>query len=153
MVFNAQGKISYIFLQTFLKPDKFFSIIPCLHSFSYFICSWLSIFRVLNFQDWLEELGSFSDVLDYFSCMKNYNLILMSRKPKEKHTRCSLDGTEIKLLVFYSKPGIHEGFSWIHKEIKLESTRRKFDKTSVFIDNSLIYLLMATKHINTKINV
>ena len=66
MVFNAQGKISYIFLQTFLKPDKLFSIIPCLHNFSYFICSWLSIFLVLNFQDWLEELWSFSDVGLFF---------------------------------------------------------------------------------------
>ena len=40
---------------------------------------------------------------------------MMSRKPEEKHTRCSLDGTKTKLLVPGSKPQIHEGF--------LESTR------------------------------
>ena len=34
----------------------------------------------------------------------------LSRNPEEKHTRCSLDGIETKLLVPGSKPRIHEGF-------------------------------------------
>ena len=62
----------------------------------------------------------------------------MSWKPKKSTHDTLFDETETKLLVSGSKPQIHEGFLSIHKEIKLESIRRKFNKTSVFIDNSLI---------------
>ena len=66
--------------------------------------------------------------------------MMMSQKPEEKYTRCSIDRIETKLLVSGSKPRIHEGFPEFTRRIKLESTIRKFDKTFVFIDNSLICL-------------
>ena len=36
---------------------------------------------------------------------------MMLWKPKKKHTRYSLNGTEIKLLASSSKPQIHKEFS------------------------------------------
>ena len=42
---------------------------------------------------------------------------LISWKPKESTHGSPFDEIKTKLLVFGSKPQIHEGFSWIHKEI------------------------------------
>ena len=46
---------------------------------------------------------------DILQLLDTYRYV-MSRKPEEKHTRYSLDGTETKLLVSDSKPRIHKGF-------------------------------------------
>ena len=48
----------------------------------------------------------------------------MSQKPEEKHTRCSLDGIEIKPLVPSSKPQIHKRFPRINKEKKTRIHQR-----------------------------
>ena len=53
----------------------------------------------------------------------------MSWKPEEKHTRYSLDGIEIKLLVPGSKPRIHE--------VLLESTRGFLNPPEKTINTSL----------------
>ena len=46
-----------------------------------------------------------------------------------KHTLYSLDGTETKLLVYSSKPRIHEGFPWIHKKENWNPPEKEFDKS------------------------
>ena len=69
-----------------------------------------------------------------------------------KHTQCSLDRTETKLLVFSSKPRVTRG-SLNPQGDKLESTREKFEKKLCnFVDNNLkIELpLEATMHLNDK---
>ena len=68
-----------------------------------------------------------------------------------KHTWYFLDRTKTKLLASCSKSRIHDGFSWTHKEKKkLESTRERIWQQFMFIDNNLIYLITATKYINTE---
>ena len=113
----------------------------------------LSFIKKKNWFFFFQNILSLSIIKHTCKEIMIISLSMMSWKPEEKYTRCSFDGTETKLLVYGSKPRIYEEFPWIHKEIKLEFTRRKFDKMSVFIDNSLICLLTTTKHINTEINV
>ena len=51
--------------------------------------------------------------MDFFGLSFGFDVVEAWRK----NTQWSLDGIETKLLVSGSKSRIHEGFSWIHKEI------------------------------------
>ena len=62
--------------------------------------------------------------MDFFGLGFSFDVVEAERKD----TRWSLDGTETKLLASGSKPQIHEGFSWIHKEINWNPPKKEFDK-------------------------
>ena len=66
---------------------------------------------------------------------------MMSRKPKENTHDILLMDQKLNCQFLVVNLEFTRGFPKSTRRIKLESIRRKFDKTSVFIDNSLICLL------------
>ena len=122
MLLNWFGFVWFSMTWAFVSP--LFLLFGVIHNSSTFYLASKSVFHVrtknieVDFNLILQKKKKKKKKKRTSTLIEN-RLFVMSRKSEVSTHDVLFDKIETKLLISNSKPRIHEGFLWIHKEIKI----------------------------------